>query len=125
MVAPTRNRLGRISLFGVRLNPRIGVSPGERRLPQPCEADVTLWGDFEPAANTDSLEKAVDYSRVLRTVDEAAHVREYNLVETLAREIARSVLQEFPVEKVGVRVRKRPAALSGKIDYVEVELEEE
>ncbi|PYU92225.1 MAG: dihydroneopterin aldolase [Acidobacteria bacterium] len=116
---PTQDR---ITLFGIKLQPRIGVTPGERRLPQPCQADLTVWGDFEAAATTDSLDRAIDYSRMLSVVLETAHSREYNLLETLAYRIAKDVLQTFPAERVGVRVRKRPAPLADKVDYIEVEV---
>jgi dihydroneopterin aldolase len=121
---PVKPRDDRITLSGVKLLPRIGVTPGERRLPQSCEADVTLWGDFEAAGSTDSLDKALDYSKVLMKVVEIAHAREYNLLESLAYRISREVLQCFPARKVSVKVRKRPAALIGKIDFIEVEIEQ-
>ena len=114
----------RITLAGVKLQPKIGVTPGERRMPQACDADVTLWGDFEAAGSTDSLDKALDYSRVLTRVIETAHSGEYNLLETLAYRISRDVLQGFPAKKVSVRIRKRPATLSGKLDFIEVEVEQ-
>ncbi len=118
------SRDDRITLSGIKLRPRIGVTPGERRLPQPCDADITLVGDFEAAAATDSLERAVDYSKVLAKVVEVAHAREYNLLETLAYQISREVLQFFPAKKVSIRVRKRPAALSDRLDCIEVEVEQ-
>ena len=119
---PTRSREDRITLAGIKLRPRIGVTPGERRLPQPCEADLTIWGNFEAAATTDSLDKAIDYTRLLELVFATAHAREYNLLESLAYRIAREILQAFPARRVGVRVRKRPAALVDKVDHIEIEM---
>lgn len=116
-------REDKITIEGVKIQPRIGVTPGERRLPQSCSADIILWGDFESAASTDSLSNAVDYGRVLQQVLEISHEREYNLVETLAYRIARQVLQEFAVNRVRVRLRKRPTMLSDKLDFIEVEVE--
>jgi dihydroneopterin aldolase len=92
-------------------------------MPQPCEADVTLWGDFEAAASMDSLDMALDYSRVLNQVVEISQAREYNLLETLACRISREILQSFPARKVSVRVRKRPTALADRLDFIEVEIE--
>jgi len=114
----------KLSLSGINLHPRIGVSPGERRFPQLCRADVTLWGEFIAAASADSLDKALDYRSILAKVVETAHDREYNLIETLAYQIARAVLRSFPVERVRVKVRKQPASMAAKLDYVEVEVEE-
>jgi len=121
---PRKTTPDRITLSGVRLKPHIGTTPEERRDPQPCDADITFWGDFEAAAATDSLDKAIDYRRVLEKAEEIARTGEYNLIETLAYRLARTVLQDFPAHKVGIRLRKQPVSLSGRIDFVEVEIEE-
>jgi dihydroneopterin aldolase len=114
----------RLALVKIRLQPRIGVTPGERRFPQPCTADIIVWGDFEAAAATDALTAALDYTAILARVVEVAHMREYNLVETLAYKLARGVLEAFPVQRVKVKVRKQPAGLADKLDYVEVEVDQ-
>jgi len=117
-------RQDRITLAGVKIFPRIGTTVEERAEPQECEADLILWGDFEAAAATDSLEKSVDYCRVLSLLQQTAGAQEYNLVETLVYRIVRTILQSFPADRVRVRVRKRPASLTGQLDFVEVEIED-
>ncbi len=119
-----KTRQDQITLAGIKIYPRIGTSPEEKSEPQECRADLTLWGDFEAAASTDSLDESIDYCRVLLTVQDAAKERDYNLLETLAYRIVRSVLRGFPVSRVRVKVRKRPAILLEQIDFVEVEVEE-
>lgn len=119
-----KNREDSITLAGVRLRPRIGTTQQERETPQECLADLTIWGDFERAGESDSLEESIDYSAVLSTVKSAAVARTYSLVETLAYRIVRDVLKQFAVSRVRVRVRKRPAALAEDLDFVEVEVEE-
>jgi 7,8-dihydroneopterin aldolase/epimerase/oxygenase len=104
----------------VKLHPRIGVTPEERSNPQECEADLTIWGDFE----TDSIDKSVDYCSVLDETHAVVEAQDYVLVETLAYRIARTLLQKFPVSRINVRIRKRPAVLMDKIEFVEVEVEE-
>ncbi len=120
---PDKIRNDRITLAGVKIQPRIGVTPGERRLPQSCWVELSLWGDFEAAAATDNLHNTVDYGKVLQRVLEIAHEREYNLMETLAYRLARQVLQLFPVRRVTVRLRKRPAVLGERLEHVDVEVE--
>jgi dihydroneopterin aldolase len=117
-------RQDRLALMGIKIRPRIGVTPGERRFPQACSADIVLWGNFEAAAATDDLSSALDYSRILAKVLEAADGREYNLVETLAYRLGRVVLENFPVERVTVKVRKQPASLADRLDHVEIEVEQ-
>jgi dihydroneopterin aldolase len=117
-------REDRITLAGIKIRPRIGVTPGERRLPQPCQADIIIFGDFEAAASTDSLDRAINYSQVLSTVLETTNAREYNLLETLAYSLGRAILQSFPARRVVVKVRKRPMTLVEKLDFIEVEVEQ-
>lgn len=119
-----KRRKDRITLKNIKLRPRIGVSPGERRFPQLCLADITIQGDFEAAAATDSLDKALDYTKILAKAVATIEDREFNLLETLAYCLARAVLQEFPADRVGIKVRKNPASLVDKLDYIEVEVEE-
>jgi dihydroneopterin aldolase len=111
-------------LAGVKIYPRIGITPEERKAPQECRADVMLWGDFHAAAATDSLDRSIDYCQVLSTVRQTAGASEYCLLETLAYGIVRAVLQGFPVSHARVKLRKRPASLLGEIDFVEVEVDE-
>lgn len=121
----TRNkREDRITLAGIKLFPRIGVTPEERSVPQQCDADLTIEDNFEGAAAQDSLDNSIDYSAVLSAVQKTAHTGEFSLLETLAYRIVRLVLQEFPVKRASVKIRKRPAGLADQIDYVEVEVEE-
>jgi len=120
----TSSREDRITIAGIKIRPRIGVTPGERRLPQPCQADVVIYGDFEAAAASDALDKAINYSRVLSTVLETVNAREYNLLETLAYSLGRAILQSYPARRVTVRVRKRPMSLVEKVDFIEIEVEQ-
>ena len=119
-----KRRQDRLTLAGVKLQPRLGVTPGERRFPQACIADISVWGDFEAASATDELADAMDYSRILATVVQTAHVREYNLLEALAYRLAREVLEAFPAHRVTVKVRKQPATMTDRLDHVEVEVDE-
>ena len=114
----------RITLVGIKINPRIGVTEQERAVPQKCEVDLTVEDNFEGAASQDSLENSIDYSLLLSTVQEIAAEGEFSLVETLAYKLVRTVLQAFPVKRVRVKVRKTPESLSGQIDYVEVDVED-
>jgi dihydroneopterin aldolase len=113
-----------ITLSHIKIRARIGTTAGERQTPQECEADLTVWANFEAAAATDLLDRSVDYSRILENTRQIAAEREYNLLETLAYAIVRSTLQKFAVSRARIRLRKHPAALLEQIGYVEVEVEE-
>jgi dihydroneopterin aldolase len=119
-----KRREDRITLAGVKINPKIGTNSEERSTPQECQADLTIWGDFEGAASMDSLDRSIDYCKILATVQRTAHAREYSLLETLAYRIVRDVLQDFPVSRANVKLRKRPSSLMGELDFIEVEIDE-
>jgi 7,8-dihydroneopterin aldolase/epimerase/oxygenase len=119
-----KTRNDRITLAGIRIYPRIGTTPEERSNPQECEVDLSIWGDFRSAAAADSIDKSIDYCRVLEEVQGIAGAREYELVETLGHQISHTILQNFPVSRVNVKLRKRPAALLDQIEYIEMEVEE-
>jgi len=113
----------RISLCGVKLFPHIGVMAEERRVPQECRADLTLWGDFEPAAKTDSLDQSIDYCQVLATMQNSAGSKEYCLLEALAYEILTNVLRTYPILRARIKLRKKPEILNTQLDFIEVEME--
>jgi 7,8-dihydroneopterin aldolase/epimerase/oxygenase len=113
-----------MTLAGVKLHPHIGVTSEERSMPQECHMDLTLWGNFAAAAATDALEQSIDYCQILSAAQHIAEGGEFCLLETLAYAIVRGVRQRFPVLRVRVKLRKRPASLLNEIDYIEVEVEE-
>jgi 7,8-dihydroneopterin aldolase/epimerase/oxygenase len=115
---------GKVLLSGIKIRPNLGVDAAERNVPQDCEADVAVWVNCKTAATTDELNRGLDYRLILKKVLEIAESREYSLLETLAYLITVGILHAFPVAKVSVKVRKRPAALAGLLGYVEVEVEE-
>jgi 7,8-dihydroneopterin aldolase/epimerase/oxygenase len=114
----------RMTLAGIKIFPRIGVTPEERSAAQECQADLTLWGSFEAAAAEDALNLSIDYCQILSVIQKIAEAREYNLLETLAYAIVRTVFQSFAVTRVQVKLRKRPSILLKDLDFVEVEVEE-
>jgi dihydroneopterin aldolase len=114
----------RIKLAGVKIYPRIGITHEERNDPQECQADLKLWGNLEAAAGSDDLNQSIDYCQVLSAVKQAAVACEYNLLETLAYRIVRTVLHDFPVNRVRIKLRKHPSILLKDLEFVEVTIEE-
>ena len=109
-----------LRLLDIECRSRIGVTPEERVRPQSIRVDLNLSLDLEAAGNSDSIDLAVDYVKVVGRVQAIATEREYRLVEALARTLCRRMLQENPVDRVQVTVRKRPEELKGKLREVAV-----
>jgi dihydroneopterin aldolase len=117
-------RPDKLKLSGIKIFPHIGVTPEERAAPQECQADIVISGDWSGAAAADDISCSIDYCLIVEKVRAAAAARQYALLETLAYAIMKSVLSDFPIGNVNVRVRKHPAVLRDLLDFVEVEVEE-
>lgn len=109
-----------LRLLDIECRSRIGVTPEERVRPQSIRVDLDLSLDLEAAGNSDAIDLTVDYVRVVDRVQAIAAKKEYLLVEALARTLCRSLLEENPIDRVQVTVRKRPEALKGKLRQVAV-----
>jgi dihydroneopterin aldolase len=93
----------------------IGVWEWERRIKQTVIIDLEMATDVRPAAKSDHLDDALDYKAVAKRVTEYVGSSEFKLVETLAENVANTVLGEFKVPWVRVRINKR-GALRGATD---------
>ena len=93
----------------------IGVWEWERRIKQTVIIDLEMATDVRPAAKSDRLDDALDYKAVAKRVMEYVGSSEFKLVETLAENVAHTVLGEFKVPWVRVRINKR-GALRGATD---------
>jgi dihydroneopterin aldolase len=112
----------RIVLRNIRLEGRHGYYDHELESPQPFEVDVELVLNLQPAGLDDDLEQSVDYARVYEVVSQIVESTSYRLLEALAEAISHEILADFPVDEVGVRVRKPAVQLGGPLDYAGVEV---
>ena len=99
---------------------RIGVTEEERAAPQTIWVDLEVAIDAARAAARDDVRSTVDYAALVGSVRELAQGRPYQLLETIAEEVASLVLGESGTSWVRVQVRKR--ALPG-IGYAAVAVE--
>ena len=98
---------------------RIGVTEEERAAPQELRLDLELSMDTSAAGVTDSVEDAIDYAQLVATVRDFVEQHSCNLLEALAEEVARLILQNFPTHYVMVRIKKRALP---DISYAAVEI---
>jgi 7,8-dihydroneopterin aldolase/epimerase/oxygenase len=102
-----------LELHGLELFGRHGVLEEEQRTGQTFLFDVEL--EVPDAALSDRIEDAVDYREVVATVREVSDGRRFDLIEALAAAVADALVARFAVERVRVRVRKRPAGI--RVEY--------
>ena len=98
--------MDKVSLHGIDVYAHHGVHPAERELGQRFVIDVDLWTDCTPAAESDSLDQALDYTAVHACINETTAGTSFQLIEALAGHLCRALLESFPVDKVLVTVQK-------------------
>lgn len=108
--------MGTIELEQIRIRCIVGIHDFERVQEQSVGIDVAMETDFAEAAATEHIDATVDYSAVARELTELAVQRRFQLIETMAEEAAKLVLERFPrVSTVGITVHK-PAAVPEATD---------
>nr|MBN2278162.1 dihydroneopterin aldolase [candidate division Zixibacteria bacterium] len=111
----------------IRLNGMVfygyhGVSAAEKETGRRFEVDCELEVDLAPPGESDSLQDAVDYVAVHRKIKEIVEGKAYSLMESLAANLAQTILNEFPIYRVTLRIRKVIPPIQGTIDNIEIEV---
>jgi dihydroneopterin aldolase len=104
-----------VYIKGLRAQAVIGVYDWERHVRQTLVIDLELASDAARAAATDAIADALDYAAISQRVLALVEGSEYQLIESLAEEIARVVMGEFGVRWLRVRVGK-PGAVADAED---------
>ena len=90
----------------------IGVYDWERKIKQIICIDLELGTDISSASNSDNIQNTVDYKAVSKRLKLFIGESEFQLVEALAEESVKIILEEFPVKHVKARFSK-PGAVTG------------
>jgi dihydroneopterin aldolase len=101
---------------------RIGVPAAERGASQRLTLSLRLIPARGLAGLNDDLANTIDYAAVCAAVRGEAGGAQRRLIETLAGDIATSLLSRFPLKAVEVEVRKY---VLPNVEYVAVRLRRE
>lgn len=104
-----------ILLEGMRFYAYHGVNPEERTLGQRFVVDVELRADLRAAGSNDDIGSTINYSAVYERVRDIVTGEPRDLIETVAHEIATTLLREFPAEAAIVKVRKPEVSIRGSM----------
>ena len=107
--------MDRIFLRDLRTEAVIGIFDWERRVRQALSLDLEMPADIRRAARTDRIEDTLNYKAVAKRVLAFVEASEYQLVETLAEQVARTCLREFDLDWIKVTLNK-PGAIRGSRD---------
>lgn len=125
MTHPSHSSSDRIRLTGLSARGYHGILPSERQEGQLFSVDLVLdlgQRGTAVAAQTDSLDDAVDYSVIAGQVIELIEGEPVNLIETLAERVADVALAHHRVRSVRVTVHKPQAPLTVAFDDVAVSI---
>ncbi len=107
--------MDRIFLRELKAEAIIGIFDWEREIKQTISIDLEMPADIAKAAKTDRIEDTLNYKAVAKRVLAFVEASQYQLVETLAEQIARICLVEFGLEWVKVTLSK-PGAIRNSRD---------
>ena len=100
-----------------------GVLDEERRLGQRFEVDIDVRLDLREAAARDDVEATLSYVDLVGIAEEVSHGRAFRLIEALADEIARTILERHDLaDTVTVAIRKPAAPIAAVFDWVGIEV---
>lgn len=110
-------RLNKMSFYGYH-----GVSAAEKETGREFEVDCELEVDLAESGQTDRLNDTIDYALVYSMIKKTVEGTAYSLLEALATELASKLLDNFPVYRVTLRVRKMKPPIPGHTDNIEIEI---
>jgi len=88
----------------------IGVYGWEKSVQQKLYFDLEMAVDNKPAAASDDIHLALDYFNVSERVNQFAQQHQYELIETMAENVAALIMKEFSVPWIKLTLHK-PGAL--------------
>ena len=98
-----------IYLHDLKIETIIGIYDWERDVKQIVILDLDMAADIRPAAKTDNINDTLNYKAVAKRLIDFVGKSEFNLVETLAEQVAEIVLKEFDIPWIKLRINKAGA----------------
>lgn len=92
----------------------IGIYDWEREIRQRINLDLDMGTDIRQAANTEDVDNTLNYKTVSDRLIEFIEQSEFQLVETMAEQIAEIVMTEFGVKWLRLRLGKPGAVPQAK-----------
>ncbi|MGM0508908.1 MAG: dihydroneopterin aldolase [Fusobacteriota bacterium] len=115
--------MDKILLKNLKIYGYHGVLEEEKKLGQNFYIDLELFLDLQGAGKTDDLKETINYADIYNKVEHITKTNKYDLIETLAENIANSLLSEFTkIKNIRVNIKKPQAPIDGNFDHVGVEI---
>lgn len=110
-----------ILLQGIEIPCALGVTEAERLMRRPVRLDLELGFDLRPSGQSDELSQTIDYGEIYEVVEKVVGGGEHRLVEALGERIVAALFERFPIESVGLTVRKAKP-IAGVLEWAGVRI---
>lgn len=117
--------MDKVFIRDLRIPTVVGIFDWERKIRQEIRLDIEMGFDIRKAAKSDDIADTLDYKAVAWRVDAFVRESSYQLVESLAENIAQLILSEFPVESVKLTLNKTGAVSIAKDVGVVIERQQD
>ncbi|MGH8109379.1 MAG: dihydroneopterin aldolase [Arenimonas sp.] len=92
----------------------IGIYDWERKIKQPIVLDIEMVHDNRIPAASDNIEDTLDYKAVSKRLIQFVSESDFGLVEKLAEQCCKIILEEFKVAHVKLKLSKIGAVRGAK-----------
>jgi 7,8-dihydroneopterin aldolase/epimerase/oxygenase len=110
-----------IFLRELKVDTLIGVYEWEKRVPQTLQLDLEIALPNSRACQSDDIDDALDYSKIIAHIQSVLGGRHFNLLEALAEHIAQILLDDFRAPWVKVSVAKLNAIRGSRMVGISIE----
>lgn len=111
--------MDQITIANLRCTSHIGCKEKERELPQALIVTAVVYLDTAEAAQSDDLEKTVNYAHLAKTIIRLCEESTCQLIETLAQNLVQACLDASPrVQKATIEIKKPAGMPNG--DYASI-----
>jgi len=105
--------MDKIFLNDLQIDTIIGIYDWERETLQTLSFDLEMDWDIAKAAQSDDITDTLDYGAIATTIVSFVEASRYQLIETLAEDLAALLLTTYPIPKLKLTLSK-PVALHGQ-----------
>ena len=110
----------KVFVEGLEIDALIGVYDWERLIQQRLVFDIEMETDIKKAASTDDVQYALDYASVSEAVMTYVSESSFELIEALAEEVAKLILERFNVSRICLKLSKPGAVPQAKNVAVQI-----
>jgi dihydroneopterin aldolase len=110
----------KIFIQGLQISCIIGTLPRERKKKQTLVLDLEFPAAVRKAAQRDDLRDALNYQKIAERATKFVSKSRFYLIETLAERLAQTLLREFKLKSLTLRVSKPGAIANAKCVGVEI-----